>query len=130
MKQMLIDKKLKVTPARIMILKVLKSLSKPAQPSDIHTRVSKKIKIDLATTYRNLQKLEEANIIKSVYLHDNQTRFEMNDHHHHLVCTKCNSIEEYKDCKLDTAIENLKINFGFSANSHSLEFFGVCKTCQ
>ena len=50
-------------------------------------------------------------------------------HHHHLVCDNCGAIE---DIPLSEALllNQVKKQTDFQVNSHMLEFFGLCPTCQ
>jgi len=52
-------------------------------------------------------------------------------HHHHIVCEQCGALEDIENCnQVSLQKEILKHSKSFKViNSHSLEFFGICKNC-
>ena len=87
--------------------------------------------MDKTTIYRILVSFEELGLVREVNLGDREIRYELanNDHHHHLVCEKCKSIEDVELCE-DELLKEVKKQSSFEIKSHSLEFFGICKKCQ
>jgi Fur family ferric uptake transcriptional regulator len=62
-------------------------------------------------------------------------RFELvvegeDDHHHHLICTRCAMVVELDDCGLPDLQAGIAARNGFKAVTHKLEFFGLCPRCQ
>lgn len=54
-----------------------------------------------------------------------------NDHHHHLVCLECNSIDKVSiGNHLSAQEKQIAKEKDFSVKNHSLEFYGYCKNCQ
>ncbi len=51
-------------------------------------------------------------------------------HHHHLICTRCNRRIEFNDCHLEALTGNLEAAYGFQAEGHLLEVYGLCKDCR
>jgi Fur family ferric uptake transcriptional regulator len=71
-------------------------------------------------------------IAKQIQLQEGKARYELaaSAEHHHLVCSKCGDIQDISDCNI-TGLENdIEKKKGFKVTSHSLEFFGICKSCQ
>lgn len=123
---------LKITPIRLAILNVFSSDCKPINAGDILDRLKKK-DINLVTIYRNLSSFEKAGILKRIDLHKDSTYYELAcHHHHHIVCTNCGTVESFSDCDVDKISENVLGKFSrFQViNQHSLEFFGLCKSCS
>ena len=53
------------------------------------------LKADRTTVYRGLCFLLEKDIIRKIQLADNKVYYELtSEHHHHLVCTKCNRVQK------------------------------------
>ena len=46
------------------------------------------------------------------------------------MCTKCGKFIEAVDTRIEELQDNLCERFGFKANSHRLEIFGLCKECN
>lgn len=126
--QLLKEKGLRATPKRIALLETLSRARKPKTAEELHAEVAS----DLVTVYRNLQSLVAAELVSEVRLKDASVRYEFtHGHHHHLVCTECNTIEELDSCDLASLEKSvLKKSSRFaSIDEHSLEFFGLCKSC-
>ena len=51
-------------------------------------------------------------------------------HHHHIVCTNCNKLIEFGDCRLDGLITQVEQKYGVQVEGHLLELYGLCKECQ
>jgi Fur family ferric uptake transcriptional regulator len=68
-----------------------------------------------------------------VVLGDGKTRFEFADreHHHHAVCVKCKKIEDVAVSEDKLKLEDRLITKNdFNITHHTLEFFGICGTCN
>ncbi len=123
----------RITPARMALLTFLSHSKKPLTASDIQKEMTHKM--DKVTLYRALEDFAKSKIITKVNLQDSATYYEFlhNDHHHHhIVCENCGRIEDIKHCKqTNLQKEALRSSKNFSIiNSHSLEFFGLCKACN
>lgn len=126
---------LRKTETRSVLLALLHEASGPLAPPDI-VRLCHKAgrKVNKTTIYRDLATLEGAGIIERVIVSDRKQYFELAErtHHHHFVCLECDRVE---DIALDESSfvrqgERLAEESGFSVLRHSLEFFGLCKTCR
>lgn len=115
---------LKATKSRQEILGVFYNNKKPMTAEE----VSSKVNMDIATVYRNLEAFNKIRLINKLDFRGKSSFYEINDaHHHHIMCKKCNMIEEVDSCELGTLTPYSK-NFSF-VNEHLLEFFGICKSC-
>ncbi len=110
--------------------KIIKILNRTNKPVEVSTFVQK-IGVNKTTVYRQIEKLLADNIIIEVEFGDGKKRYELKsiDHHHHLVCKKCNSLE---DIILDESLllSEVSKKSSFQVESHSLEFFGYCSKCK
>lgn len=127
----------KITPARLSILNIFFKNKVPLCAPDIYKELLKDKKINNineVTVYRNLSSLEKSGIIKIVNLRRDAVHFEMNsDHHHHIVCTSCGLIEDFKENKnIKKLLEQIaeKSTIFKNIKEHSLELFGTCKVCS
>jgi Fe2+ or Zn2+ uptake regulation protein len=123
--------KLKVTPAREAILKLFSYDCKPLSAEDIAQRFTNK-QINLVTVYRTLATFEKAGILKQVDLRKDAISYELtNHHHHHIVCVRCGIMETFELCGIGKISKDvLKHSKQFKeVKEHSLELFGVCRTC-
>ena len=121
--------KLKNTNPRLAVLEALSEIKHPETAQEIHKRLKK---VDLVTLYRTLTSFEEKQLVKRIDLHKEAIYYELNtDHHHHIVCIKCNAIEDFENSQIEKALVKIvKNSFKFkNVEKHSLELFGVCNTC-
>lgn len=123
----------RVTPGRVGLLLFLKRAKKPLSVGDIQTQLD--YQIDKVTLYRALEDFVQSKIVAKISLRDTATYYEFvhdDHHHHHIVCERCGKIEDIESCDADSLQkEILKHSKSFKViNSHSLEFFGVCKECN
>ncbi len=91
--------------------------------------------IGLATVYRTLEIFENLDIVYRLEYGDGQSRYEIGrksdkHYHHHLICTKCGSINEFNDDLLEELEAKIAEQEEFEIIDHSLSFFGYCKKCQ
>jgi len=131
MRKILKEKGYKATPARLAILEVLSKNKLPMDAESIFKKLKNK-KINEATVYRTLSSLEEGEILKRVDLRKNSAYFELNtEHHHHIVCTNCNELEDFENKEIEKVLEHIVLKSSKFKNikEHSLELFGLCRAC-
>lgn len=123
---------LKVTPARVGVMRFLESVGDPADADTILKDLIKEgINADPATIYRILDILHRRDLIQRIELGEGKYRYEKSEnHHHHLICTNCGKIEDVKADFLSNLEGQIREKNGFLVKNHSLEFFGLCKNCQ
>ncbi len=93
--------------------------------------------VSRATVYRILNTLLEMEIARKVHHPGDFARFETKvDRHHHLVCRKCEKIEDVDDSALKTLQipralpSGVKLQAGFEFQDYSVNFFGLCSKCK
>ncbi|MBY0473176.1 transcriptional repressor [Patescibacteria group bacterium] len=123
----------RATPGKIALLELLQKEDKPLTVAEIQKKLKRKQ--DTVTLYRSLEALTEANILMRSELGHGHAHYELSigkKHHHHLVCTNCEKVEDFSDPSLETALTKAAKNASSfkSINSHSLELFGLCARCS
>jgi Fe2+ or Zn2+ uptake regulation protein len=90
-------------------------------------------KLDQATIYRLVMKLENAGLVRRLGLHERATYFLLlvpGHHHDYLVCTDCGRIEDVEiHCPAEGLEDRIMARTGYRGLYHELEFFGVCPDC-
>lgn len=130
--EILRERGLKATPARELILATLGAKRVPRTAQDLFDVLGKKHTIDLVTIYRTLASFEKVGIVNRVDLRRDAVAYELaGEHHHHIVCTECGTVEDFDACGLESLIMKVQSRAkGFAQiSAHSLELFGVCRTC-
>jgi Fur family ferric uptake transcriptional regulator len=93
---------------------------------------SQKADIGLATVYRVLSQLEEVNLVVRHRFGDDVSVYELasDDHHDHLICNQCGSLQEFCNETVESAISNAAQKKGFRQDMHQLTVYGLCQNCQ
>lgn len=125
---------LKVTLPRLKILQILENAKDHHMSAEDIYRILLESgeDIGLATVYRVLTQFEEAGLVVRHHFESGQSVFEMDsgEHHDHLVCVKCNCVEEFVDELIETRQREIAKKTGFLITDHSLNIYGICSGCQ
>ena len=125
---------LKVTLPRLKILQILEnSKEHHLSAEDIYRDlIASGEEIALATVYRVLTQFDEAGLVVKHHFEGDQSVFELDhgEHHDHLVCVKCGSVEEFIDPIIENRQQEIAKEAGYSITDHSLNIYGICRQCQ
>lgn len=125
--------KLRATPARLGVLDVLEHADRPIDVSTIIRLLAKQsLAVDDVTVFRILHVFTTKGLAKAIQFNEGKLRYEYgaNPEHHHFVCDKCGDIEVVEHCNVDVIVDSIMKKTGAQVTRHSLEFFGLCKTCK
>ncbi|OQY54511.1 MAG: Fur family transcriptional regulator [Desulfobacteraceae bacterium 4572_88] len=53
----------------------------------------------------------------------------LGQHHDHMICTKCGSIVEFKNDRLEHLQAQIVAAYGFHMLQHKMEIYGICSEC-
>lgn len=125
---------LRITPGRTRILEVFFEAKNPLSLEDIRERSTNgKTGPDYATVFRMVTLLEKLGLVQKVNLQRSSSFYELHDpsrHYDHVVCTECGKVVLISEpCPLGKLEDTISKRYGFRDLTHSLEFFGRCKTC-
>jgi Fur family peroxide stress response transcriptional regulator len=122
---------LKLTHQRLEILRELAQAKDHPSVETIHKRVQVRMPtISLDTVYRTIATFERHGLITRMHVFDDQGRFDADlSPHHHLVCTQCKSIEDFRWEAFDKAKLPPEIGeWGQVYTKHTV-LRGVCRAC-
>jgi Fur family transcriptional regulator, ferric uptake regulator len=127
--QLCIDKGLKMTGQRRIIARVLSEASDHPDVEQVYRRAATiDAKISIATVYRTVRLLEEANIITRHDFGDGRARYEETDderHHDHLIDIKTGEVIEFQNTRIEALQEEIARELGYRLVGHRLELFGT-----
>jgi Fur family transcriptional regulator, peroxide stress response regulator len=103
----LVEKGLKVTPQRIVILEAIIKLNIHPTAENIVEFIRKDHpNISVATVYKVLDALVENSLIKKVKTEKDIMRYDaLMENHHHIYCSDSDRIEDYIDTELNRLLE-------------------------
>jgi len=128
LEKLCIAKGLKMTEQRRVISRVLSEAQDHPDVEEVYRRsVVMDSKISIATVYRTMRLLEEANVIDRLDFGDGRARYEetREDHHHHLIDVNSGAVIEFKDEELEKLKEKIAAEMGYELIGHRLELYGV-----
>jgi Fur family ferric uptake transcriptional regulator len=125
---------LKVTLPRLKVLEILEtSDQRHLSAEDVYKALLEMgEEIGLATVYRVLTQFEGAGLVSRLSMDGGHAVFELEDglHHDHLLCVRCNRIEEFIDEVIEQRQKDIAAENGFEMTDHSLYIYGICRQCQ
>jgi len=121
------------TPKRIAVFAELMREPDDVTAQTLHGRLRKRgERLGLATVYRTLQTFAEAGLVDTFSHNPGEVCYRRcgDEHHHHLVCSRCHRVVEVAECGLDGWLARVSANHGFVATGHRLEIDGLCGACR
>jgi Fur family transcriptional regulator, peroxide stress response regulator len=100
-------------------------------PEDIYASVRRRIpSISLATVYNNLRLFVELGLLREVSPHASTLLVDGNlKPHHHLVCSRCKSVQDIESDFIDFKRLSPHVPHGFDLTQPVVEVFGLCRAC-
>jgi Fur family transcriptional regulator, ferric uptake regulator len=90
--------------------------------------------VGLASIYRALELLDRLGLVQRFDVGEGVARYEAKlpggDHHHHLVCDSCGTVEPFEDDALEDAIHGLSSKTDFTIAAHDVTLHGECPACR
>ncbi len=124
------------TEARRALVDLLHELERPHSIAEL---LDAEPSMSQSSLYRNLGVLEQHDVVRRLSSTDDVARFELaedvtGEHHHHLVCTTCGTIEDIDvapevETAMHVAIDDAAAGHGFRTELHRLELLGTCADC-
>jgi Fur family peroxide stress response transcriptional regulator len=127
------ERQFRITPQRIVILKVLASSSEHPTVERIYEQVKSDFPTtSLATVYKTVTLLKELNEVLELGFPEGSNRYDGNKPypHPHVICLKCKKIVDPDLSGLADMTHEIKKETGFKIINHRLDFFGICPSCQ
>ena len=85
----------------------------------------------LATVYRHLRQLQQRGLIRCRHLPSGEALFApVERDEHHLTCVDCGTTLVLEHCPMHNVELHGDQAEGFQLLFHTLEFFGLCRSCQ
>lgn len=117
-----------MTGQRRVIARVLSEAKDHPDVEEVYRRASKLDKrISIATVYRTVRLLEEADILERREFGDGRARYEeaTEEHHDHLIDIRTGEVIEFHDEEIEALQEKVAKAHGFRLVGHRLELYGV-----
>ncbi|MBM3519010.1 MAG: transcriptional repressor [Alphaproteobacteria bacterium] len=126
--ELCIRRGLKMTEQRRIIARVLSDSQDHPDVEELHLRAARiDPKISVATVYRTVKLLEEADILERHDFGAGRARYEelSEQHHDHLVDVKTGRVIEFRNEIIEEEQRKIATRLGYRLVGHRLELFGV-----
>ena len=116
----------KLTNQRELVISILESSEDHPDVDELFTRALEQDKsVSIATVYRTVKLLEDANFIEKLEFGDGRARYEeAGEHHEHLIDVETGEVIEFIDHELEELKEKIANRMGYKLVEHKLELFG------
>lgn len=124
----------RITPARKAIIDILSEKQYTVSLTELKKHLeTRNARADRTTIYREILFLKKQGTICEIPIGGGKKGYKIceDGHHHHLICIRCNRVEEIvlKNTLLSQEKEIARQR-GFQVLDHLLEFYGFCGDCQ
>jgi len=124
----------RLTRARKSIVDLLSVGSIPLSLTNLKKNLEKRnVRVDRTTIYREILFLKNQGVICEIPVGNGRKGYKVcqGAHHHHLICIRCNKVEEIVlKNTLDSQEKEIARQKIFKVFDHLLEFYGLCGDCQ
>ncbi len=127
------EKKLKVTPQRLAIYKLLKNTKSHPTAEIIYRSLEPEFPtMSLATVYKTLNSLKSVGLLQDLNAGEESLHYDaVVKPHPHLVCNTCHKITDYeKSGVLDELKREIEKDGKFKITGEQIYFYGKCEDCQ
>lgn len=126
--QRCIEKGMKMTEQRRVIARVLSEADDHPDVEEVYRRATLvDPKISIATVYRTVRLLEEAEILERHDFGDGRARYEeaSEEHHDHLIDINSGTVMEFHSEEIEALQREVARRYGYRLVGHRLELYGV-----
>jgi Fur family ferric uptake transcriptional regulator len=115
-----------------LLLEQLKLADRELSGQDLHALLRQSPQaMGLATVYRHLRQLQQRGLIRCRHLPSGEALFApVERDEHHLTCVDCGTTLVLEHCPMHNVQLHGDQAEGFQLLFHTLEFFGLCRSCQ
>jgi len=122
-----------LTRQRRLVLDILREAKSHLDADTLYRKAkARNSKISLATVYRSLALLRDANLIQEHRLGESHSHFEPvgGSLHHHFTCLKCGKVVEFRSPQVLEAARAFGKREGLQIADVRLEVTGYCAACR
>jgi Fur family ferric uptake transcriptional regulator len=123
----------RLTRQRVVVAEALARTGAAVSAQELHEQLRRRHpRLGLATVYRALEAQVESGMAQRlerpghVYAYVACTP----EHHHHLVCTVCQRVQDVDEAVVASMIKGVRDRHGFAVDHARLDLYGECATCR
>jgi Fur family ferric uptake transcriptional regulator len=124
----------RLTRQRVAIVKAFLESAGHITTEDLYNKlVASGHRVGLATVYRTLALLCQAELAVERHFGDSSVRYEPSygrRNHDHMTCVRCNKIVEFENPFIKRLQQEVLVRHGFLSHSHRIQLIGMCRECR
>lgn len=126
---------LKYTKQREILLKTLYNSDTHYTPESLYMEIKQiepNLNIGIATVYRTLNLLEDAQMVTSISFGSAGKKYELANkpHHDHMICKNCGKIIEFENSIIEEQQSIIAQQYNFKLTGHLMQLYGICSECN
>src|ERR671937_1155802 len=122
----------RLTDQRIVVAEALASRREAVSAQELYERLRPRHpRLGLATVYRALEAQVESGMARRLERHGHVSAYIAcePEHHHHLVCVRCQKVEDLDEGILKPVLRGIGDRHGFAVEHERLDFYGLWASC-
>jgi Fur family ferric uptake transcriptional regulator len=123
----------RVTGQRVVVAEALSQAKRAMSAQELHARLRRaNPRLGLATVYRALEAQVQDGLASRIERSGHVSAYIACDaqHHHHLVCTRCQRVDDVAEDVMRPTIDAVRRRHEFQVDHAALDFYGLCASCQ
>ena len=123
----------RLTDQRMVVAEALSIAKSAVSAQELHEQLRPRHpRLALATVYRALEAQVESGMARRFERGGHVSAYIACDpeHHHHLVCVRCQKVEDLDETILRPVLRGISERHGFAVEHERLDFYGLCASCR
>ena len=123
----------RLTRQRVVVAEALARASRAVSAQELHEQLRPKHpRLGLATVYRALEAQVEDGMASRLERTGHVSAYVACDpeHHHHVVCTRCQRVEDLAEDIVQPTLRAVRRRHDFAVEHATLDFYGLCASCR
>lgn len=123
----------RLTKQRVIVAQALAAERQAASAQELYEHLHRgHPRLGLATIYRALEAQVEAGMATRLERSGHVSAYVacVSEHHHHLVCTRCQRVEDVDETILRPVLRGIRDRHDFQVDHERLDFYGLCARCR
>ncbi|HET8568024.1 MAG TPA: transcriptional repressor [Candidatus Limnocylindria bacterium] len=120
------------TRQRRIVADALRAARGALSAQELHAALPRRERVGLATVYRTLETLVADGLATRLEREGHVSAYAAcaAEHHHHLVCTRCQRVEDLDEAALRPLLARVRARHGFAVDHATLDLYGLCAGCR
>ena len=123
----------RLTKQRMIVAQALTAERQAVSAQELYLRLHRSHpRLGLATVYRALEAQVEAGMATRLERPGHVSAYVacVPEHHHHLVCTSCQRVDDVDETVLRPVLRGIREHHDFQVDHERLDFYGLCARCR